>query len=166
MTIRTIVSLTFRALRHPLETAICALLIAMTVVVFSQVIARYVLQAPLSWSEELARFLLMWLSMLSATYAFKAKSHFALMFLVRKFSGAAQRVMALFVHAVVAAFFGVLLYFSVIFVSGVEGHTAPALQIPMQIPYASIVVGCALILFETFRSAWIVLMGTAMELEE
>ena len=70
-----------KVLQHPLETAVCGLLIAMTIVVFSQVVARYIFEAPLSWSEELARFLLMWLSMLSAAYAFKTKSHF---FLIRK----------------------------------------------------------------------------------
>lgn len=154
MTITTITTLLFRALRHPLETAVCGLLIAMTTVVFSQVVARYVFEAPLSWSEELARFLLMWLSMLSAAYAFKTKSHFALRVVVGKLSKSAQRIMALFVHGVVAIFFAILLYFSIVFVNGVEGHIAPALQIPMQIPYASIVIGCCLILYETLRSAW------------
>jgi len=154
MKIKTISILAFKVLRHPLETAICSLLIAMTIVVFSQVIARYVLQAPLSWSEELARFLLMWLSMLSAAYGFKTKSHFALKFLVERVPNLAQRFVAVLVHLVVALFFAVLLYYSVIFVNGVDGHIAPALQISMQIPYASIVVGCALILIETLRSAW------------
>ncbi len=155
MRIETVPSLLFRALRHPLETAVCGLLIAMTVVVFSQVIARYVFEAPLSWSEELARFLLMWLSMLSAAYAFKTKSHFALKVVVGKLSKSAQRIMALFVHGVVAIFFAILLYFSIVFVHGVDGHIAPALQISMQIPYASIVIGCILILYDTLRSAWV-----------
>ena len=64
--------------RNPLESVLCGLIFAMAAVTFSQVVARYVVQAPLSWSEELARFLLMWLSMLSAAYAFKLKAHFAL----------------------------------------------------------------------------------------
>ena len=152
--INKLLSMIWKALRHPLETAVCVLLLAMTVTVFSQVIARYVFQAPLSWSEELARFLLMWLSMLSAAYAFKTKSHFALTFVVQKLPESAQRIMTFCVHSVVIVFFAVLLYFSIIYVHGVDGHTAPALQISMQIPYASIVVGCALILWETMKSAW------------
>lgn len=155
MTMNTFSTQALKVLRHPLETVICGLLIAMTLVVFSQVIARYVLQAPLSWSEELARFLLMWLAMLSAAYAFKTKSHFALIFLVGKLPAKAQRAMALLVHVIVAFFFAVLLYFSIIFVSGVDGHIAPAMQIPMQIPYASIVVACALILIESLHCIWL-----------
>ena len=88
----------FIALKHPLETVICVLLLAMTFVVFGQVIARYVLQTPLSWSEELARFMLIWLSMLSAAYGFKTKSHFALKLLVSRFSVITQTKIELFVH--------------------------------------------------------------------
>ncbi len=152
-------------LRHPLETVICGLLIAMTAVVFSQVIARYVLQAPLSWSEELARFLLMWLSMMSAAYAFKTKSHFALQLLVSQFSDDLQRWVALLVHMIVGCFFAVLLYFSVIFVIGVDGHIAPALQISMQIPYASIVVGSALMMYQALRSAWMTIVRQTIDVE-
>ena len=147
----------FIALKHPLETVICMLLLAMTFVVFGQVIARYVLQTPLSWSEEMARFMLMWLSMLSAAYGFKTKSHFALKLLVGRFSGTLQKIIELIVHLLVILFFAILLYFSVVFVIGVKGHTAPALGISMQIPYASVVVGCILILYESLRS-----MGTLL----
>lgn len=141
-------------LRHPLETVICCLLIVMTIVMFSQVIARYVLQAPLSWSEELARFLMMWLAMLSAAYAFRVNAHFALQIVVTRLPEKLQRAVALMVHSTVALFFAVLLYYSIIFVAGVDGHVAPALQISMQIPYASIVVGSGLMMFEALRSGW------------
>jgi len=147
--------------RQPVEVAICGLLIALTAVVVSQVFARYVLQAPLSWSEELARFLLMWLSMLSAAYAFKTGGHFALRILVMQLPRNLRRAVALSVHLVVVLFFAVLLYYSVVFVSGVSGHRAPALQIPMELPYASVVVGTALMLFEVIRSAWREMTGGA-----
>lgn len=166
METKSIASLARTAFRHPLEFIICGLLITMTLVVFSQVVARYVLQAPLSWSEELARFLLMWLSMLSAAYAFKTNSHFALRLLVANLPAKARRLVTLCVHAIVVLFFAVLLYYSIIFVAGVEGHTAPALQIPMQVPYASVVVGSGVILLEVLRSAWRELNGRNLEEEE
>ena len=147
------------AVRHPLETVICAILVTMTVVVFSQVIARYVLQQSLSWSEELARFLLLWLSMLSAAYAYRIKAHFALQVVVSRFPEKLRRAVSTSIHIVVAAFFAVLLYYSIIFVKGVAGHTAPTLQISMQIPYSSIVVGSALILFEAIKDIWRCLAG-------
>lgn len=153
-------------LRHPLETVICLLLIALTAVVFSQVVARYVFEAPLSWSEEMARFLLMWLSMLSAAYAFKTKSHFALRILVKQLPAGPRRAVSLAVQLVVALFFAVLLYYAVVFLLGVSGHLAPAMQIPMEIPYASVVVGAALMLFEVLRAAWRELSGQSLEGDE
>ncbi|MCP4386629.1 MAG: TRAP transporter small permease [Hyphomicrobiales bacterium] len=138
-------------------------MVAMTAVVFAQVVARYIVQAPLSWSEELARFLLMWLSMLSAAYAFKTKSHFALRILVDRFPRKLRHTVSILVHAAGIFFFAVLLYFSIVFVAGVGGHIAPALQIPMEIPYASIVVGSAVVLIELLRSAWHELIGRGIK---
>lgn len=140
--------------RHPLESALCGLIAAMAVVTFSQVVARYVFQAPLSWSEELARFLLMWLSMLSAAYAFKIKAHFALRFVLKAFSPSVERLVLLGVSLLVAIFLATFIYFSVVFVLGVEGHRAPALQIPMELPYSSAIVGGLLMLYYVLKHLW------------
>ncbi len=138
--------------RHLLEIVICCLLAALTAVVFSQVIARYFLHAPLSWSEELARFLLMWLAMLSAAYAFRTKSHFALRIIVKQFPDYTRRRVSIAVHLTTTAFFLLILYQGVVYVSGVSGHIAPALQIPMEIPYSSIIAGSALIVWESVKA--------------
>ena len=90
-------------LTHPLEVVLCCLLVAMVVVTFSQVVSRYLLHFSLSWSEELARFLLMWLAMLSAAYGFKTKSHFALTFVVDRFGDGARRIIGLFVTLAMSA---------------------------------------------------------------
>ena len=153
-----------KILRYPLETVLCGLLAALTVVVFSQVIARYVLQTPLSYSEELARFLLMWLSMLSAAYAFRMKSHFALRILVERLPEIIQRKVSIAVHVIVTCFFLLILYQGVKYVLGVSGHIAPALQIPMEIPYSSIIVGSALIVWESVKATWRELMGRETKL--
>lgn len=153
--------LTTRILRHPLETVLCCLLVAMVSAIFSQVVARYVFESPLSWSEELARFLLMWLSMLSAAYAFKTKSHFALRIAVQKLPQSVQRFVSLAVYLIVALFLAVFCWFSVVFVAGVDGHLAPALQIPMEIPYSSAIVGSALMCYYTLKNGWQALKGCA-----
>ena len=46
------------------------LLVGMTTIVLVQIVGRYVLAAPPSWTEEAARYLLVWLSFLGATCAF------------------------------------------------------------------------------------------------
>ncbi len=141
-----------KVFRYSLEISICGILGALTAVVFSQVVSRYFLHAPLSWSEELARFLLMWLAMLSAAYAFRTKSHFALRIVVEQFPDTLKRGVSIAVHLVVTLFFLVILYQGVKYVQGVSGHIAPALQIPMEIPYSSIIVGSALIVWDSAQA--------------
>ena len=139
--------------KYCLEIVLVFLLVAMTLTVFSQVIARYIFEAPLSWSEELARFILIWLSMLSAAYAFKTKSHFALTILVNKLPEKHQKITSFCVNMLVAIFFLIICYYSVIFVHSVNGHVAPALQISMQIPYSSVIVASGLITIFSLLSA-------------
>jgi TRAP-type C4-dicarboxylate transport system permease small subunit len=86
-------------LRH-LKTAIFALsngidrlagaaamffLVALVVVVMVQVLARYVLNAPPPWTEELARYAMIWAGLMGATLSFKRRFDPAL------FSGASAR---------------------------------------------------------------------------
>ena len=132
---------------NPLESTLCVLLSTLSIVTFSQVIARYIFQAPLSWSEELARFLLLWLAMMSAAYAFKIKAHFALHFTIKFFPKRIQKLILLFVSLLVIIFLLGFIYYSFRFVIGVRGHLAPALQIPMEIPYSACIVGGLLMLF-------------------
>ena len=139
--------------KYSLEIALVFLLVAMTLIVFTQVIARYIFEAPLSWSEELARFILIWLSMLSAAYAFKTRSHFALTILVNKLPEKYQKITSFCIQIIVAIFFLIICYYSVIFVHSVNGHVAPALQISMQIPYSSIIVASGLISIFSLLSA-------------
>lgn len=48
---------------------------SMTIFVFAQVIFRYVLKQSLSWSEELATYLFIWLTFIGASVAMKERSH-------------------------------------------------------------------------------------------
>jgi len=58
---------------------ICAALAgALTIVIFLQVFYRFVLRAPLVWSEEMALFLFQWTVFMGAALAVKQRSHFGL----------------------------------------------------------------------------------------
>lgn len=57
------------------------LLTAITLTVTWQVISRYVFNDPSIFTDELARFLLMWIGMLGTTYAFGSKSHLSMDYL-------------------------------------------------------------------------------------
>lgn len=59
-----------------LEISICVVLMSiMTLVIFAQVVFRYALNNSLSWSEELARFIFIWLIYLGVSYGCKQMKH-------------------------------------------------------------------------------------------
>lgn len=138
----------FRGLvRHPLEVAVCTILVALVAVTFSQVVFRYVLQASLSWSEELARFLLMWLAALSTAYAMKTGAHFALHFVVDRTPPAIRRLIGSAVALSASAFLAVFAYQSLRFAIEVHDMLAPATRMSMAVPYSSAFVGSTLTLY-------------------
>ena len=58
------------------------LVVAEIVILFAGVVARYVLHAPLIWSDELASILFLWLAMLGAVVAFRRGEHMRMTALV------------------------------------------------------------------------------------
>jgi TRAP-type C4-dicarboxylate transport system permease small subunit len=140
--------------KNPLEVVLCLVLVAIVAVTFSQVLFRYVFRASLDWSEELARFLFMWLAALSSAYAFKTKSHFALRFVVNRFGTRPRTVVNDLVVLSVSIFLIVFTYQAVVYTLSVTNQTAPGTQMSMAIPYSSAVVGGALMLYYVLRNWW------------
>ena len=59
-----------------LEETICIILMSvMTIIIFIQVIMRYVMHNSLSWSEELARYCFVWLIYIGVAYGCKLMKH-------------------------------------------------------------------------------------------
>ena len=69
----------------------------MTILVFIQVVMRYVFSNSLSWSEELARFIFLWLSWIGASYAVKERSHFRVEMFADMIKGTARRQFEYFI---------------------------------------------------------------------
>ena len=149
--------------QYPLEFAVSGILVAIVLVTFAQVVFRYVLLAPLSWSEELARFLLLWLASLSAAYAFKLRSHFALTFVVDWFDEKTQRHIRSLATFIVAGFLLIFIRQAFSFTLAVRDQIAPGTQISMAIPYSSALVGSVLMFYYVVKNWWDDLHATGEE---
>lgn len=85
------------------------LIVAVALLVFDVcwgVFSRYVIGEQTKWTEELARFLLVWVSLLGGAVAFGTKGHLGVDFFVGKFHPETQRLMSIVVHFVVLFFAG------------------------------------------------------------
>ena len=70
-------------LSNIVEGVAAILVVALAVVVFLQVFNRYVLKAPLAWSEDLAMLLFQWVTFLGAAIGVKRMRHFGIELVVR-----------------------------------------------------------------------------------
>jgi TRAP-type C4-dicarboxylate transport system permease small subunit len=83
------------------------LILAVTLLVFDVVwgvFSRYVMGEQTKWTEELARFLLVWVSLLGGAVAFGTKGHLGVDFFVGKFDPQVRKIMEVFSHLVVLFF--------------------------------------------------------------
>ncbi len=93
-----------RILDLVLKKALIVLMVALVASVSWQVISRYVFAAPSSWTEEVARFLLIWIGVLGAAYAFRTGVHLGLDILPKKLTGRPALALKLFTLLMVMIF--------------------------------------------------------------
>ena len=98
-----------RILDAVLTRALIVLMLALVGAVLWQVFSRYLFSAPSSWTEEVARFLLIWISLLGAVYAFRTGMHLGLDVLPKKLTGQSAKTLKVFTLAMVLLFSGTVL---------------------------------------------------------
>ena len=74
-------------LRNPVEIVAALLIFVLTIMVFLQVLYRYVLHSPLAWSEEFAMFLFQWCIFIGAALAIRHGYHFHVDLVTSRLSG-------------------------------------------------------------------------------
>lgn len=87
-----------------LALVLTGLMAAMVLDVTWQIFTRYATSAPSSWTEELARFLLIWIGLLGAAWAYRKRAHLGLSYLVEKQSAPMQQKLAIFGYLATALF--------------------------------------------------------------
>lgn len=105
-----------------------------------QVIFRFVINSPLAWTEELARYSLVWLTFLGAAYAMSLKAHIGVEFFVDRFSGIGKKILQTVATLISLIFFGLMIFSGYDLVSNTMEQTSPVLDIPMGFVYAAIPV--------------------------
>jgi len=120
------------------------LVVIMTVVVFLQVVYRYVLTQPLHWSEELARYLFVWISILGAALGLQKRGHFGMDFFYRMLPDKGRRLLLFMIYLLMGVVILVLLIQGIALVQKTTAQQSPAMEISMGWAYACLPVGGAL----------------------
>ncbi len=121
------------------------MLIVLSIVVFAQVVCRFILKSSLPWSEELSRYLLVWVSFLGGAYGVKTGAHLgveAVTLMMPKKLRKVAEILMLVVGIVLCAVF-MKLGIDIVQTQFKRIQYSPAMHIPMGYAYLAIPVGMA-----------------------
>ena len=136
------------------EVAVFIIISAMAVDVFIEVIFRYILWFPLFWTEEFARYCLVWSSLLAAGIALKRGQHIAVTFVAERFPKQIRTVAGLGGDIFVAILLAVILWGGIYLVILTRHQLSPAMRLSMSLPYMAIPTGSAIMLFHVLTSIY------------
>jgi len=117
----------------------------MFLAVIAQVIFRYVFVHPLPWSEELARYLMIWVACLAGSEAYRMKSHVGIDFVAKLLPSTMRKGVTQIAHLSVFVLMTVIIYQGLILSWMLMDQESPALEIPMGWPYLAVPVGAVFI---------------------
>ena len=142
-----------------------ALFAAIFVVMVLQVTCRYVLGSPLVWSEELSRYLYIWVCYLGAPVAMRRGSHIAITLLVDQLPPKVVRAIGVCLHIVAFLFLLELAIQGAIL--AVRSHTLIAITIPVpwSLIYVAVPISALLMMLQTAEAIWIPRGGPVKEVQ-
>ena len=123
--------------------------------VFLTVCDRFLFHIGFFWTEELARFLFVWLGSLAAAIMVQRRGHFAVPFLIEKLLGEQNRqILNILISVIMLALMVLLLVYGIIYAEFGRHQISPALRIGMCYVYYSVPTGASLMIL--FFSAQII----------
>ncbi len=133
-----------------LGAGVAALMAAAVVNVSWQVASRFLLGSPSSFTDEFARYLLVWIGLLGAAYAAGERRHIAVDLLPGSLNAKAGRALALFTHGVVMLFALAVMVGGgtrLVWLSFALGQTTAALGVPLGVVYTVVPLAGVLVAF-------------------
>lgn len=114
----------------------------MLIIIFLQVISRYFFGYTTSYSEELSRYLFVWVTFLSLPVVSRQGGHMAVGLLTERFTGERLRRLKIAGCICSLAFLAIMVWQGIRMVQLAVWQTSPAMEIPMSYMYISIPLGC------------------------
>ena len=129
------------------ELAVCSILmVGMTVLIFIQVIMRYVFGSSLVWSEEMARYMFIWLIYLGVSYGARIMKHIKIEAALGLFPKKMHPYVIILGDILFLVFSVIIVYltYGVVMHQIKLGQQSPAMHIPMWFMYSAPLIGFAL----------------------
>ena len=138
-------SLVLRVLLAITKASIVVISVVMVCVTLAQVVFRYVIAAPLPWSEELARYCFVWIVFLGGAVGLSRGIHLGVDLLVNTLPPPLRRAVDALTTILIAAFAVTVIYASLPVLNMNMFQRSPALGIQMSYIYIAIPISMGLI---------------------
>lgn len=125
-----------------------ALLAFMSAIVFAELVARYVFNYSFTWIEELARYLLVWLTMIIGSSAIWRAELVGMAAIVQRLPERLREAVVTVTYLMIGSFLIMLIYYGIGMVEKGAVLRSPSLQVSMSWFYLAIPVGSALMLIQ------------------
>ena len=126
------------------------IMILMVINVLWQVVSRFILGSPSSFTDELARYLMIWIGILGAAYVSGQNMHVAIDVLPRRFNATIQKRLKLLVQIAIILFCLTAMVIGgsrLVYITYVLEQNSPALNVPLAIVYIVIPISGLLIIY-------------------
>jgi len=141
----------FEIYRKFIDKLIVVLFTIQILVVFSQVVSRYVFNNSLTWAEEMARYLQVWVVFLAAATAVRSGSHISVDYVTYNLPVKYKRSLQIIILVLTTFFLYIVTTYGFqlfLFIHN-SMQLSPAMQIPMSIAYSAIPLGALFMLIES-----------------
>ena len=140
---------------HPEDWIAFVLFWSLAFIVFLQFFTRYVLNDSLSWTEEIARYGLMWVVFIGGAMVTRRNTHIAVELLSNVMKpGPLRAALLAFVDFVKLAFLGLLAFVSWTITERMHFQRMTVFDLPMSYVYAGVSFGCFLMLIRQAQNVW------------
>ncbi len=120
------------------ERVCVALLVLLVLDVWLGVLARYVIPLPLTFTEELARYLMIWMALLAVSSGIAHREHIGVEFFFSRLPGRARRWLAVMFDAVAFVFFAALFWYGIGFAEKGFSRLTMIYAIPKGYPFLGV----------------------------
>lgn len=120
----------------------------LVITVLTGVFFRYIIRDSLSWTEELARYLMIWAALLAVSVGIKDKEHVGIQLLIKQFPPRITKLITFVVYLITIVFLGVLTFKGYQVADRAKSQLSLALNISMYWPLMSIPVSGVLAIIQ------------------
>jgi TRAP-type C4-dicarboxylate transport system permease small subunit len=140
---------------HPEDWLAFVIFWSLAFIVFLQFFTRYVMNDSLAWTEEIARYGLMWVVFIGGAMVTRRNTHIAVELLSNVMKpGRMRQVLLAAVDIVKLAFIGFLAFVSVTITERMGIQRMTVFDVSMGWVYAGVSLGCFLMLFRQAMNVW------------